>query len=235
MDKFSNIKILSTRPLREELVHSAAFKGVQIDVAAFIKTQSITNDTTSAIIKQFAQQAITAIFTSMNAVEAVIAQLDYVPEWKVFTLGGITRELVSQYFGENSIEATGKNATNLAQKIVLHNHTQPLVFFSGDQRLDELPEILKANEVEVAELVVYQTILTPISITNQYDAVAFFSPSAVHSFFSENTLPLTTVLFSIGKTTTATIKTYVANPVITSEWPGKEQLIDLAINYFTQS
>jgi uroporphyrinogen-III synthase len=54
----------------------------------------------------------------------------------------------------------------------------------------------------------------------------------VHSFFSENTIATNVVLFSIGTTTTATIKTYCINKVITSEWPGKENMIDLVLNYY---
>ena len=81
-------------------------------------------------------------------------------------------------------------------------------------------------------MIVYKTIQTPKTIEKNYDAVVFFSPSAVHSFFSVNTLPINTVIFSIGKTTTATIQSYCSNMIITSEWPGKEQMIDRVLEYF---
>jgi uroporphyrinogen-III synthase len=73
---------------------------------------------------------------------------------------------------------------------------------------------------------------TPVAINKHYQGILFFSPSGAHSFFSTNTIAVSVILFSIGKTTTATIESYCSNKVITSQWPGEANLIALAINYF---
>jgi uroporphyrinogen-III synthase len=184
-------------------------------------------------VQSYSNKNIVAVFTSVNAVEAVTQFLPNTPDWKIYCLGGITKEQVYQFFGKASVLDTAKNATALSEKITANKNVEEVYFFCGDQRLDELPSILQSHNIKVNEVVVYNTIETPQSVERNYDAVIFFSPSAVHSFFSMNTLPTNVILFSIGKTTTATIQTYCSNPTITSEWPGKEQMIDQVIHYFT--
>ncbi len=224
--------ILSTRPLDEFIIHKAVLKSIKIDLNSFIKTENIHSKEIIQEIQSFQSKKITAIFTSMNAVESVIKHLTQKPDWQIFSMGGITKEKVYEFFGEASVTATAKNATALAEKIIAKAPYKEVVFFCGDQRLNELPETLAQKGIIVNELVVYKTVQTPKSIEKNYDAVVFFSPSAVHSFFSVNTLPTNTVIFSIGKTTTATIQSYCSNMIITSEWPGKEQMIDRVLLYF---
>ena len=229
-----NFHILCTRPLDELIIHKAALKSIKVDLGSFIRTENIHSKEIIHQIESFQSKKITVIFTSMNAVDAVTKHLNAKPNWKIFSMGGITKEKVYQFFGEASVAATAKNATVLAEKIIsnISSATDEVVFFCGDQRLNELPETLAQKGITVNELVVYKTVQTPKSIVKNYDAVVFFSPSAVHSFFSVNTLPTNTVIFSIGKTTTATIQSYCSNMIITSEWPGKEQMIDRVMDYF---
>lgn len=228
----NKISVLCTRAISDTLVLKASTQNIAIDVVPFIETDIIRSTDIAAQVRQLAQKKITAIFTSINAVEAVVSQLTHIPDWTICCLGGMTKDIIIDFFGESKIAITAKNASALADKIVVANPTSEAVFFCGDQRLDELPKILRMHYIEVKELIVYKTIQTPVYIEKNYDGIIFFSPSAVHSFFSVNTLPTTVVLFSIGKTTAATISTYCVNLVITSEWPGKEQMVDVVINYF---
>jgi uroporphyrinogen-III synthase len=228
----NKISVLCTRAISDTLVLKASAQNIAIDVVPFIETDIIRSTDIAAQVKHLAQKKITAIFTSINAVEAVVSQLTHIPDWTICCLGGMTKDIIIDFFGESKIAITAKNASALADKIVVANPTNEAVFFCGDQRLDELPKILRMHYIEVKELIVYKTIQTPVYIEKNYNGIIFFSPSAVHSFFSVNTLPTTVVLFSIGKTTAATISTYCVNLVITSEWPGKEQMVDVVINYF---
>jgi len=224
--------ILCTRSLQEQLIHKAAASNIDIDAVGFIETEAISSVQLIQQIEAFALQKIVAVFTSVNAVEAVIKHLTLIPDWSIFCLGGITKELVYGFFGEANVAATAKNATALADKIIQIKTIEEVVFFCGDQRLDELPETLRYNSITVNELVVYTTVQLPFFIEKNYDAFIFFSPSAVHSFFSMNTVPINAIMFSIGKTTTATIQTYCTNKIVTSEWPGKDQMIENVISYF---
>jgi uroporphyrinogen-III synthase len=105
-------------------------------------------------------------------------------------------------------------------------------FFCGDQRRDELPEKLQQAGIGVRELVVYRTRQTPHHLEKGYEGIVFFSPSAVHSFFSLNKAPAATVLFAIGRTTAEAIRQYSANPMICGVSPEKDALIRLAMNHF---
>jgi uroporphyrinogen-III synthase len=228
--------ILCTRSLEEPVLQKATVQGIVIDTIPFIETQPVTTAAFTQTVLEAAPLSLTVVFTSMNAVEAVVSQFTLLPTtWHIYCIGGITKELVKKYFGEQSLAGTAKSAALLAEKI--NNSPHPpteVVFFCGDQRMDELPQALQAHQISVREVVSYTTLQTPQAIEVNYDAILFFSPSAAHSFFSVNTVKTEVPLFSIGKTTAATIRSYVANPIITSEWPGKEQMIDLVIDYFNK-
>jgi uroporphyrinogen-III synthase len=108
-----------------------------------------------------------------------------------------------------------------------------VIFFCGDQRRDELPQLLKDESVAVNEIVVYETIPVPHKLSKIYTAILFFSPSAVESFFSANRAEVKTIFFAIGNTTAAAIKKHCANRVLVADAPGKEELVKDMISFFT--
>ena len=228
----NKIEILCTRPLDNMLIYKATNSGINMDIISFVETEPVISPEVIQQVQSYGLKKATVVFTSMNAVDAVTSQLTSVPDWRIYCVGGITKETVFNFFGEKTVAGTAKNAKALAEKIILSKDVQHIAFFCGDHRLDELPEMLQANAIAVDEVVVYKTIFISSFITKNYDGIIFFSPSAVHSFFSDNTIATNVVLFSIGNTTTATIKTYCNNKVVTSEWPGKENMIDLVLDYY---
>jgi len=228
-----NKHILCTRSLEAAHVQKAIDNGLQIDTVPFIRTEALDSPAFAQQVQQAAAKQTTVVFTSIKAVEAVMAQLSTMPQWTIYCLGGVTKELLKSHFGEAAIAGASKNATSLAEKIIAAPaRPKEVYFFCGDQRLDELPQLLKQQQIDVEEIIAYSTRQTPHTIEKSYEGILFFSPSAVHSFFSENTIHTDVVLFAIGKTTAATIHSYVCNTTITSEWPGQEHMIDLVIDYF---
>jgi uroporphyrinogen-III synthase len=228
----NKVSLLCTRPLPEHLVEKALENNLQIDVIPFIQIEPITDGQTIGKIQSYLSKKITAIFTSSNAVEALSPYLTEKPDWDIYCIGGVTKESVVRLFGEDKIKGKAKNAVQLAEKIISKQIFSEMVFFCSDHRLDSLPGILKKNQVHLKEVNVYKTITTPKYIDKEYDGILFFSPSAVHSFFAENTINTDVILFAIGRTTTATIATYVMNTVISSEWPKQENLMDMVINHY---
>ena len=226
-------RILSTRPLDAALLEQAARKGILIDTLSFIATDPIRDEALIHDIRILSSRPLAAVFTSMNAVEAVAMHLNppKVENWRIFCIGATTRQRVEDHFGIFSIAGTAPSAAALAEEI-LRNPPSEAFFFCGDQRRDELPDKLAQAGVRVKEVVVYRTTQTPHVVKGQYDGIAFFSPSAVHSFFASNTVPAPTRLFAIGQTTADTIRAYTNNPVVTSKWPEKETLVQQMIDYF---
>ncbi len=232
----NNISILSTRPLPATLVEEAALQGINIDIKSFIETEAIQSVEVQQEIEQALLQSAVIVFTSMNAVEAVASSVtEEIPDWNIYCMGETTQELVKQYFGKDSIAGTGSNAAELAELIIEDGYVDEVIFFCGDQRRDELPAMLLGNDIEVTEIIVYHTVATPQLLKKEYNGILFFSPSAVDSFFSRNKTGKSTMLFAIGSTTAAAIKKYSDNGVITSAAPGKEKLLEKAINYFVNN
>ena len=230
----NNIRILCTRPLDKILVEEAKAAGIVIDEVAFITTESLQTIEVQQEIEQALLLSATVVFTSMNAVDAVAALKDeQQPDWNIYCIGTATNKLVQQYFGEGSIAGTANSAAELAELIATDRFIDKVIFFCGDQRRDELPGILQQNNIEVNEVIVYQTITVPHKITDAYHGILFFSPSAVESFFSNNTIPQQTILFAIGNTTATTVKKFSNNKIIISDNPGKENLVQKMIEYFT--
>ena len=224
--------ILSTRPVSESLLAEALSKNIEIDTLSFIETTPIETIEVQQEIELAANQMATVVFTSMNAVDAVTAMLDgFVPEWTIYCMGYATKELVKNYFGENAIAGTGDNAAELADEIIENEEPEEVIFFCGNRRRDELPGKLKKQQIEVNEIVVYQTENTQHKITKAYDGILFFSPSAVESFFTINKLPEHTIVFAIGQTTKETVGKFCKNKIVVSKLPGKDQLVEQAIRY----
>jgi len=232
----SKKKILSTRPVKDELIQEAAEKNIQLDIIPLIDTEPVQDIDTQQEVEQIALQYATVVFTSMNAVESLITMLDQqVPEWNIYCMGNTTQELIRNYFGEASIHSTGNNAIELAENILSDNEElDEVFFFCGDQRRDELPVKLKEAGVNVEEIIVYKTIPLHQIIDTVYDGIVFFSPSAVESYFQRNKATDATVFFAIGTTTESTIKKYSNNTIITAHSPGKEELVRKAIYYFSE-
>ena len=126
----NKINILCTRPLNPGLIHSAKEHGLEIEVVPFIKTDFIESELLTERVKEFAGRSVAAVFTSMNAAEAVIRMLQGVkPSWVIFCLGKTTLGILKNYFGEEAIEGSAKNATALAERILSSAHRKNIVFF----------------------------------------------------------------------------------------------------------
>ena len=232
--KDKNIKILSTRPIDEALVKKALEHQIIIDIISLIKTKNTINDVIEKEIEELASKPIAAVFTSMNGAEAVIETLQknkLQPRWKIYCMGAATQTLLKKYFSKATIAGTGKDATELAENIIDKN-AKEVIFFCGNQRRDELPEQLQKNRIALKEMVVYETNEIQVKIENWYNGILFFSPSAVKSFFSVNSVSPDTVLFSIGNTTADEIRMNCDNEIIISDFPAKDKLAEMAVEYF---
>jgi uroporphyrinogen-III synthase len=230
----NKIAILSTRPLEDSLIEEAKEKGIEIDSVSFIEIKPIHSAALQQEIKNALEQTSIFVFTSMNAVEAVAAEINgQQSDRKVYCIGNTTRRLAIRYFGERAIAGTADSATALAWEILNNEKVKDVIFFCGDHRRDELPDILNKNNIGVKEIVVYQTVSVVHKIEKHYDGILFFSPSAVESFFSNNETNEQTILFAIGNTTANAIKKHSNNKIIISDNPGKENLVRKVMEYFT--
>jgi len=230
----NKIFILSTRPIGDPLINESKHQNIEIDILSFIETVPIRSIEVQQEIENALLKSSAVVFTSMNAVEAVANELDgHQPDWRIYSIGNTTRQLVKKYFGEEAIAGSAESAAELAELIVEEDNSDDIFFFCGEQRRDELPDILRSNDIDVNEIVVYQTIQVKHKIEKTYHGILFFSPSAVQSFFSNNKISDKTILFAIGNTTATEIKKYTNNKIITGDEPSKENLVMEMIRYYT--
>ena len=226
-------QILCTAAIGEELLNNSNSSGVHIDVVPLINIHSVT-DATSILNAGIPDAYV--VFTSANAVNTVATVFHGTPlPFNIFCIGHATLKAVLHYAPNARIMATAPNALELAHHIISNKNISEVVFFCGDIRRDDLPQALQIAGVHVKEVVVYHTLHQQTPITKPYDAILFFSPSAVESFFSVNNAGSKTVFFAIGNTTAAAISNHTANTVVIGAKPDKEELLLLAITYFHQN
>jgi len=226
--------ILSTAFIDKLLIQKAGANGIEIDVCPFIETEPITDAYLAKEIEPLYAQALHVVFTSVNGISTPLPPEGGVM-WRVYCIGNATQKAVIDKFGSNAIAGTANNAGELAELILKDPTIKEVVFFCGDKRRDELPGKLREGHVSVKEIIVYRTIETPKRLIKNYDGILFFSPSAVNSFFSVNSVEPATTLFAIGNTTANAIKELSDNIVIVSEQPDKEQLVDIMLAHYNDA
>ena len=221
--------ILSTAPLPFERI-SQIPDSIDVQVIPFTEILARTDDKIKTTIRAYATRKITAVFTSAYAVKYVTALLDQKPDWRIYCIRNETRIAVENGFGADRIARFADNAQLLSEKII-SDGVKEAVFFCGDQRMNILPENLKQHDVLLEELVVYETRLTPEKLDIRPDAILFFSPTAVRSFFSLNSLFPETAVFAMGTTTARALKENTVIPVIVSPEADKAYVLEMAMEY----
>ncbi|WP_212006268.1 uroporphyrinogen-III synthase [Chitinophaga sp. HK235] len=234
-------RILCTRPLTDSLIAAAGDNGIAIDVLDFIQIKPLVNKDLLGMenmIKVFNNPATPLVFTSAHAVKTFADHYQYqggrhypLPN-PVCCIDGNTKKTIQQLLPGNPILAEASYGKDLATAIIQLGHVSEVIFFCGNQRRDDLPEGLRKAGITVHEFVIYENMPTPAVIADDYDGILFFSPSAVKSFFSVNSLPSKTVCFAIGTTTTSILEDYTDNKIIMSPLTGEESMVQTAIFYF---
>jgi uroporphyrinogen-III synthase len=229
------ISILSSKKLEAPVLRSLN-GNFDITEQEFISIEPILTDKKRKEVESLlnTDEAFIA-FTSSSSVNTLSQLLEKqipFPEtgFTLFGISGKTQAAIKKIFPEDVI-VTADNASDLAQKILSYK-AKRVLFFCGDKRRDELPDMLEQQQVQVQEVVLYHTKELPVKVNGDFDAVLFFSPSAVNSFFSVNQVSPGTVFFSIGKTTAETIKLISDNPVVVADQPSQAAMLAAVKKYY---
>ena len=229
----NNFSIVSTKILKPYILQQLVDNDFNIIEHDFIKIEEIKNNQFSPLINSHLPNYI---FTSKNAVRSFIKKVAdskiKINKKAVFcTLSGETQKALLDE-GLSAI-IIADNASDLAHKIITGKSFKEALFFCGDKRRDELPLILAEAGIKLTELILYKNIEQPKKVDNSFQAILFFSPSAIQSFFKVNVLPKTTACFCIGYTTANALKEYkITNKIIVSNYPSQQVMIDVVLNYF---
>src|SRR5450755_2658272 len=191
--------ILSTASLPFERIKNLP-DSVDLRVIPFIEIIPRPGIELKPLITEYASEKLNVVFTSAHAVKFVSGLLKQKPKWKIYCIRNETRIAVVNWFGSEFSNKFASNALFLS-RLMIADGIKKATFFCGDQRIDILPDNLRRNGIELTELIVYDTRLIPVLLEEKADAILFFSPTAVRSFFSVNEISSGTTVFAMGTTT----------------------------------
>ncbi|SDW25074.1 uroporphyrinogen-III synthase [Aequorivita viscosa] len=199
--------VLSTKKLspsqRDLLIHAGVslveYNAIHIEFVPFDSPQTIEN----------------AIFTSQNGVKSFFDDVRSSTVENCFCVGEKTKALLEEN-GQKVIKMT-EYASELSEYLVKNHKKDSFHFFCGNIRSDVIPSALKENNIAFKEIEVYRTTLSPKKFERQFEAILFFSPSGVRSFYEENNLSkIHSVAVCIGTTTAQEAKKYSDKVVISN-------------------
>lgn len=220
----SGIQILSTKKLTD--LQRNLFK----HPLTLIEKDFVTVEFVKINKEEFKRGSSSVIFTSQNAVKSLLRNYDRkeLNFEKIFCVG----EKTKQYLEKNNFEVAHFEhySKNLASYIVNQKDIEEVTFFCGNNRLDELPDYLNKNQIKVHEVVVYNTILNQIQISDTIDGILFYSPSGVQSYLLANN-SLKPKAFCIGSTTANSASNYFKEVVVV-EKPTIEAVIHKVNQYY---
>ena len=229
----NNLTILSTKILKPYIKNQMLDNDFNVVEHDFIKLIHIDAPEAKTIVTTHLPNYI---FTSKNAVKSFV---EYVAKNKIsinktskfFALSGETKIALEDE--GYKVNISKDNAQSLANEIISASKEKNFLFFCGNKRRVELPDVMHNAGLQLTEIVLYKNILQPLKINVKYEAVLFFSPSAVQSFFEENVLAKTVQCFCIGYTTANALKEYKLNNEVTViSYPSQQVMIDEVLHYF---
>lgn len=192
------------------------------------------------------------ILTSPRAVEAVSKCWDPTRFviWntkKIYTVGEASRYKIKLLLGLEAVGATSGSGENLANIITKENpENTKFLFPCGNLKTEILPNILKASNITVDALTVYETKendnlrseLMAVSERADASCMVFFSPSGCEYIsrqlqtFSNNLSQLPH--FAIGNTTAHKIENLGIEVAGVAAQPKADSLVEAVNNYFVQ-
>lgn len=176
------------------------------------------------------------IFTSQNAVEAILSNLSNFQgksqlKKACFCVGEKTKLLLEKK--GLKVVKMAQNAAYLAHFIVKYHKNESFLFLCGNRRNDDLPNILTNNKLHFKEIVVYNTELSPQHFSESFDGILFFSPSGVKSYTMANDIG-NSVAFCIGNTT-AKEASLLTDSIVVPETPTIENLLKKVTSHYNSS
>lgn len=204
-------KILLTKEIEQKLLFSYLSENFLIESQSFISVEFQE-------LKPYSLENKSIIFTSANGVKAFFKNQFLLKNTQAIYSVGKKTEKTLHTFGFQPTKVK-KNAAELANYLRENKREEIFIHFGGNLSLD----IFNDKKINYQKEIIYQTKLLYPKITQTYHAIVFFSPSGVESFIKNNSLE-NRMIFSIGETTSKTLKKYTKKRIFTSK---KNTLTDL--------
>ena len=211
------MRLLSTKKLSKKMKLAFNKNNITIIEIPMIKTVRVN------FVWPKIQEGI--IITSSSALKSIVKHPSYynLKKHPFFCVGSYTKKRLSE-LGLN-VEECEASSKDLALKIGDKYSKKKFNYFCGKQRLKTIEIFAKKNNIDIKISEVYETFEIRKKIKEKFDGIIFFSPSAVRSYVSLNSLN-TQKVFSWGQTTAKEIKKY-CDIFFTSKTPSIKSLVSL--------
>ena len=146
----------------------------------------------------------------------------------IYCVGRRTKRLIENKIGK--VAHTENNAKKLAEYLVDYIDGTEVSYFCSDLRLDDLPNILEENNINVTEIEAYQTKFDGFKVADTVESAMFYSPSTVESFVKHNT-NTNIIAFCIGETTAKEASKHYSDVRI-AKVPTVESVIELVNEHY---
>jgi len=211
-------RILFTRTLNSDQIEYGLKQGCYIDHHAFIRIDLCALDSDHLELINSGTYP-NWIFTSQNAVRSLQANIDSIQldkMGKCFAVGQKTAEKLSE-IGITALVPKRHNAEALSELLNAYS-SEAFLYFTGNLRQRTLINFFEEHESVYKEIKVYDThLIQPDINLDDYDAICFCSPSAVHSFFKNYQLKGEQPCFAIGNTTAVALVDYSDSVMLSEE------------------
>ncbi|MDA0317329.1 MAG: uroporphyrinogen-III synthase, partial [Bacteroidetes bacterium] len=200
-------------------------EAIKIESSDFIKTTP--NRIKPSVLKAPHNNVV---ITSKNGVEALLnnCAAEELKFKTIYCVGRRTKKLIEQKIGP--VKHSAKNAITLAKELVeFLDEGDDVSYFCSDLRLDDLPKILKNNNIKVNEIVTYSTKLEAPKLPESVEGVMFYSPSTIQSFLKNN--PPNCMAYCIGETTAKEAAKHFKD-VRTAKIPTIESVIEMVNQHY---
>jgi uroporphyrinogen-III synthase len=190
--KVSSILVTQPAPTDDKSPYYVLAKkyGIKVDFRPFIEVIGVD-------VKEFKKQKIeilshtAVIFTSRNAVDNFFricaeGKIEVPAEMKYFCVSEQTANYLQKYIviRKRKIFVGQKTSADLIEIIKKHK-TENFLFPCSNIRKEDIPIFLADQGYKFSEAVIYKTVASDLSdlADVNYDIIAFFSPSGIHSLF----------------------------------------------------
>ncbi len=239
MEKSLPLRILSTRALGNDAVNFIRNQNWLVDIISFIETHGIiTVDLLADFIAwcNDPEKNIILLFSSDNSVKWLKWGLDKYglklpPGLRAYVVGEKTLHKAKDLLKVEPIYAARNSQALLSTIGEMEPSEFSVLYCCGNNRLNTLPAGLKQAGYTVKEYIVYKTAPTPHITIRDYNAVLFFSPSGVESYFSVNSWNDKMVAVSIGHTTADALKNAGVKIILVADEPNELSMVCKLYDY----
>ncbi len=192
---------------------------IKVDSEDFVKISP--SRIPEALLKKPIQNVV---ITSKNTVESLltIVTADELKFKNIYCVGRKTKRLIEQRIGK--VTHSENSAKKLGDYLVEYIDGTEVTYFCSNIRLEELPHILRDNNIIVNEVEAYKTKHDSVALDEAVEGVLFYSPSTVESYLLKNKTDK--IAYCIGETTASVARQHF-DDVRVARIPDTESLIAL--------